>query len=497
MYWIMYSLMIFKDKILEVLDRNKGISHSSIYAIGSIIRQLVGFIMLPIYTSYLTPADYGLIGLISFAIIIIEAVFGARLMDAVPKFYHEESSLKNKHLVVSSAFWITGIASSVIVTLMILFSESFSKAFLGNVEYSLVFSLFAIQTLTQAIEFYGLLYIRIIEKPVLFLILNILKLVVQLSLNIWLVVYQEMGVLGVALSGVIATAIFAIVAGGYCIKKTGFGFDKVIGKKMFLFSWPLWLSGLGMIYINSSNRYYINLFSSIDEVGLYELGAKFAIIVLVIIWFPFNQYWSNQRFKIYNEEGAVDKFRKNFKVVSSLLGLGCVGISILSVPVIFWMADSSFHDAVKVVPMLIFGLMFNSLADFYNFGFFVKNKTGMVTISSYVSVVLVTILYLILTPKYGYIGAAVSLLCVQIFQFLYSYFLSQKYFKLDAVGLHLVYVLFVSITMIYFTNYFLYPVVQTISLTELFVRVAVCLLAIALLLGNFLYKKNLRRIFSS
>jgi len=483
------------NRVLEKFKNNKGLSHSSIYAIGSITRQLVGFVMLPIYTSYLTPANYGLIGLISFAIIIIEAVLGARLMDAVPKFYHEQKELKNKHLVVSSAFWITGVASSIIVILMMLNSESIAKNVLGNAEYALVFSLFAIQTLTQAIEYYGLLYMRIIEKPILYLILNLSKLVVQVALNIWLVVYQELGVLGVAISGVVATAIFALIAGGYCISKTGFGFNKTMGKKMFLFSWPLWLAGLGSIYITSSNRYYINLFSSLDEVGLYELGAKFAIMLLVVMWMPFNEYWSNQRFKIYKEENAVDRFRNSFKVISALLGLGCIGISILSVPVIYWMADSSFHDAVKVVPILVIGMMFSSLADFYNFGFFAKSKTGMVTISSYISVALVTVLYITLTPKYGYIGAAISLMFVQITQFLYSYTFSQKYFKLDGIALHLIFVMIVTVGMIYYVNFYLYPGTDNIQLSEIVGRILLCGVATLMLLARFANLSQFRQVF--
>jgi len=483
------------NKILTRAKKNKGVSHTSLYAIGSITRQLVGFLMLPIYTSYLTPADYGLVGLFLFAISILEGIFGARLMDSVPKFYHEQSDSLSKNLVISSALWITSIASSLIVGIAIFYSESFSKIIVGSSEYALIFSLFAVQILTQAIEFYGMLYLRIVERPVLFLVLNLLKMAVQLLLNVWFVVYLELGVLGIAWSGVIATTLFAIGVGGYCVYKTGFGFDKALGKKLLIFSWPLWLAGLGGLYINASNRYYINLFSSLDEVGLYALGAQFALILMVIFWMPFNQYWSIQRFKTYKEEDAVNKFRGVFKIMSALLGLGCIGISILSVPVIYWMADSSFHEAVIVVPILVVGIMFFALAEFFNFGFFVKSRTGLVTKNSYISAALVTILYFILIPEYGYIGAAISLMCVQIFQFLYSYFLSQRFFKLDGVWPHLAYVFFVMVGVVYYTNFYLYQGMESNQLSEIAIRILMCILATVLLLGKFIDYKKVQLIF--
>lgn len=72
------------------------VSHSIIYAAGNITRQLVGFIMLPIYTSYLSPADYGVIGLLTFAVSLTGILFGAQLVQAVPKYYYDQKTKKRQ-----------------------------------------------------------------------------------------------------------------------------------------------------------------------------------------------------------------------------------------------------------------------------------------------------------------------------------------------------------------------------------------------------------------
>ena len=113
------------------------VKHSTIYALGNILRKLVGFIMLPIYTNYLTPGDYGTVGLLVFMVSLIEAVFGAHMISAVPKFYHEGKTKKEKNCVVSTAFLVTTIFSGASALLMITFSDQLSAVLLGDVKHSI------------------------------------------------------------------------------------------------------------------------------------------------------------------------------------------------------------------------------------------------------------------------------------------------------------------------------------------------------------------------
>ena len=70
------------------------------YATANIARRAVGFLMLPIYTRYLTPADYGVVGLLTFALALFEPIFGARLARAIPKFYLEVTDARSKRAVI-------------------------------------------------------------------------------------------------------------------------------------------------------------------------------------------------------------------------------------------------------------------------------------------------------------------------------------------------------------------------------------------------------------
>jgi O-antigen/teichoic acid export membrane protein len=391
-------------------ESNAGrfLKHSTIYAIGNVSRQLVGFLMLPLYTHYLTPADYGVVGLLTFALAVLEPFFGARLGDAMLKFYYEATEDLQRRTVISTTLTITGVVSTLVATIACLSRSPASELIFGTAKYALPVGLFSYVFLTQAIEYYGLTFIRIQQRPTLFITVNLTKLFVQLALNIWLIVYLKLGVTGVALSGIVSSALWAGGLAIYTIYFNGLKCDLHIARRMIAFSWPLWLSSLASLYIFSANRYYIRIFGSMDQVGYYELAARFAAILGLLVWQPFGQFWETERFRHWKKPEAPVIFGSVFEFCSTLLVLGALGISIFSAPVIEFMSAPAFHKATLLVPWLAFSWVFGYLGLFASFSFLVTEKTGFITRNSYITVAIITALNLLLIPKFGYIGAGIA-----------------------------------------------------------------------------------------
>lgn len=396
----------------------KALTHSSIYALGNIARQLAGFIMLPIYTRHLSPADYGVVGLLMAALALIEVFFGARLSQSIPKFYFAESDPSRKKTVVSTALVITASASLVTVLMLINFREDSSKLLFGSSNYSDIIGLFSVLILTQALEFYAMTFIRIQQRPWLFISISLLKLAFQLVLNVWLVVYEDIGVMGIALASAGSSAIFGFILAIYTINQTGLLFCRHLALQMLKFNWPLWLGGFAGLYMGSANRYFINLFSSTSDVGLFELAVKFSMILGLLVWDPFNQYWSTERFKIYHTPNAVVVYKNAFLIISTILAIGTLGIALFSDPIIRIMAAPAFHSASLAVPFLALSAMFSCLTLFSNFSFLIKEKTFWITRNSYLTAAILTLLFFVLIPHYGFVGAALASLIASSVQFL-------------------------------------------------------------------------------
>lgn len=422
------------------------VRHSAIYAFGNISRQLVGFIMLPIYTNYLTPADYGVIGLLIFVVSLFEIILGGHMFQAVPKFYHLEEDQHRKNSVVTTAFLVTSCFSGISCLLMTAFSVPLSSIVFGDEEYSIYIVIFSALILTHALELYSLTYIRIIKKPWTFFNFNMAKLALQLGLNIYTIVILDWGLMGLALSSLLSSVIISLTLTIYTIYKTGFSPKKDISIKIIRFSWPLWISGVIGLYIGSSNKYYIRIFSSLDEVGLYELAAKFGGIVMVLVWSPFSQYWQTERFAIAQTENPYPSYSLAFRLIAALLVISGIGVNIFSGTIIRIMSDPSFHPAINAVPFLVVASIFQSLTIFNNFSFMYTNNTLEITKNNIFTAIAITILYVVLIPSWGFVGASAAFAAGSIAQYIYALSSANKVYALKIRQTPLVIALFILST---------------------------------------------------
>jgi O-antigen/teichoic acid export membrane protein len=375
--------------------------------------------MLPIYTRYLTPADYGVVGLLTFALALFEPIFGARLARAIPKFYLEATDEQSKRAVIWGALGLTGAVSVVTVLALVLTRGAGAQLLFGDRKYALVVGLFAVTLLTQPVEETGMMYVRLQERSRLFLGFSMLKLALQVSCNLLLVVYWRGGVLGVVEGGVFASTVAGLGLTVYVALNERPAFDWRLTRRMLQFCWPLWLSGIAGLYIGSSGAMYLRVFGSLAAVGLLELGLKFATVVDMLIWTPFWQHWEPMSFRYYREEHGRRKFQVAFTVVSALMFTGGLGVSIFAETVIRVMASKSFYAAAGIVPILTLGFILNSLNAFSSFSFLLTGHTKVHTLCQYATAAVITIAYFALVPSFGLVGAA----CAQCVAFAASFVL--------------------------------------------------------------------------
>lgn len=402
--------------------------HAGVYAAGNIIRQLAGFLMLPIYTQHLSPADYGAVGLLALAMAVLEPFFGARLTQAVPRFYFLEKGEHARQAVITSALTLTAAVSAVTALLIWVFSRPASELLFGTSEYALATALFGLNMLTQPVEYSGMTFIRMQQRSTLFLGISMVKLAVQIGLNLLLVVHLQMGVVGVVLSGVIASTIFGFGLTVYTFYYNRPRFDFSIVIRMLKYSWPLWIAGLAGLYTGSSGRLFLRIFGSLDAVGLIELGTRFASILSLLVWAPFSQHWDTISYKLYAEKKAEGPFQLAFIVISTLLLVTGLGISIFSDPAIELMAAESFQAAAATVPLLTLAFLFSSLSGLFAFSFMVTDNTRLIGYSQYFMAVVITVLFLLLIPQFKEVGAALAQCLASVATFYFIYKLSLKYF---------------------------------------------------------------------
>lgn len=410
--------------------------------------------MLPIYTQHLSPQDYGVMALIMFLISLLEIVFAGQMTQAANKYYFDGKSEEQQKQTISTTFIITALISATTAALAILLSTSSSTLLFDSDDYAPAVALFSTLICAYALENIALTYIRICQKPWLFLHANIAKLLLQVVLNIVFVVFMEKGVLGVALSAFISSLISATALSVYTLRKTGILFDKVIARKLIIYSWPLWFSGIAGVYLNASSRYFLNYFATLNDVGLFELAAKFGSIVLSLVWSPFSQFWQAEQFRIYKQANSAHTYRCVFNIVCVVLLIAALGISIFSPTIIHFMAAESFHSASTAVPYLAFAAVFQALTIYNNFVFHVKEKTLWISRNTYFTAALLTIFFIALIPPLGFTGAALATLLGTATQFFIVFFAARRLYDMTLKIKLLLISLATSSLIVYIQTYF-------------------------------------------
>jgi O-antigen/teichoic acid export membrane protein len=410
--------------------KNQLISHTSIYMFGDILRRVVSLIMLPIYTRYLTPADYGVVELLSMLLDFASIIFGARVGQAVFRYYCTAESEHDRRSIISSALALSVVLNGLGAFMVTAFSGPLAIAIFSDESLKTYIALFSISMLLAPIMDIPLVYIRAQQKPWVFLVFSITKLALQLSLNIYLIVILEMHVEGVIYSAVISSAVMSLLLLGYTIPRTGIHVSMRISRSLFSFSLPLKLATIGSFYLTFGDRYILNIYTDLSQVGIYALGYKFGFILLLLTWDPFEYMWDAEKYVIYNKPNAIDIYQRVFLYTSSVMIFIGLCISLYSKDFIKLMADSAFLDAYRIVPVIIIAYILQAWTSYCDLGILLKKNTIQIAYAGIVGVIVITCAYFTLIPLYGIYGAAWSTVIGFLARFLWTYWKGIQHYNM-------------------------------------------------------------------
>lgn len=453
---------------MDLENRLKGIaSRSFYYGFGSIVGKMVGFIMLPIYTRYLTPSDYGVASFLVMYVTLVQLLFGARMEQGIIYFSHNTEHPLQK-------LWTTSVFLSVLTTLIpiglsIYFSEHISLLLFATGEYSLPVKIISFNVLLSILETYGFLYLRITDRYKSYLGGTLLKLLTQLTANIILVVIMEKGVVGVAISSVIGTAVAILSTSIRPLSGMRISdFSRRIIKELFYYCYPLWLTGFIGLYIAFIPQFAISRLAGLADLGLYNLANNFGLLVGVLLWAPFFSYWQVERFKIYKQPNPEKVYRDLLYTMLAISLVFAFIISLLGKPIIEIMADSSFHNAYIIIFPLTIQVIAQYITWYLNFSFLISEHTNEILKNNIFKAIVTTVLAVILIPAYGFIGAAWSLASASVLTAHYCHYRGRRFYDMG-ISLLIIYGMLLMCVMIFLTYEWLAPT-HISELTDIVMR---------------------------
>lgn len=404
--------------------------HTLIYTAGIIIGKIASFVMLPVYTRFLTPADYGVLELLGMTIDVIGMITSVGIVAGVFKFYSEDESQTGKNAVISTAaLSAVGLAGATCLFGFFL-SPVLTETMFGPQGNPLYLRLYFLIYFIQTFEYLPFLLIRAENRSVLFVTLNAAKLVATLSLNILFVVYLRMGIEGVLISTILATSASALALSAYMIARVGLRFSTDKFRQMLRFGSAIVPWAVANFILVFSDRFFLNHYLDTTAVGIYSLAYKFAFLLSILAYSPFETVWAAQRFEIAKRPDAQEVFARVFLYLNVVLGVLALVLCLFIRDFLSVMSSPAFLPAYKLVPLLISAQVIFVWAAYWSTGIYISGRTRVMASGSLFVVAITLLLNFLLIPKLGGFGAAWATLGAYAARFSWIYFFSQRYYPI-------------------------------------------------------------------
>ena len=405
-----------------------------VYGLGNGFIKLIGVFLLPFYTKVLSPEDYGILSTISVTMMMIVATLNAGLDGASMFYFYTIKTDEEKGKLLFTKF-VLRLLVVVPALIFSFFSGKISLLLFGTTQYTwLVFiSCIAIpfqMLLNEQQQIY-----RLFHLPWKFNLIVLFKASINIGIGITLVLFLKYGVVGAQLASLFSSALVVLLSYlFYTNKKYTYKYSWYWARKMFVFGYPLILTGIAVWACKWSDRFFLLHYSNMKEIGIYSVADMFSQPItllnaaLSLSFMPL--FWSN-----YNKEDSLEKMSSK-KIAADVWTFylviavsASIFISIFSTDFIKVITTKNYISGAMAVPFLIFSLIAFQSMQLTRIGIFISKKTYLNTIFISIGALINILLNFYFVPRYGFLGAAFTTFITYFILFFMGFGVSQKLFK--------------------------------------------------------------------
>lgn len=466
------------------------LKNSGIYGIVQILQKCIGLVLIPVYTTLLTPAEKGITDVVTPIVSFLSILYSLSINSAVIRFYVDYKEDKNK----LKEFWGTCIVfvtlnSIALTTIFIIFRSQLLEPMAKGVDFFPYILLGMISITLNPIYTIFQSTLQAKEESKVYAKNNLLYFVVNLALNILFVVVLRIGAVGVLLSLAITDVIFFIYTVIKFIPRVVLKIKYMYLKQALKYSLPLLPHSLSGWAVSMLDRLFLNRYNGLQSPAIYSTGAQFGNIINVLTTAVNQAYvpWLFQKLK--NKKENEKEIVLMSEVLTIFYAFLAMGMSLFGPEIFKIIVDKAYFEGWKVIPLLSFAFVFNGIYYFFvNPLFYNKKGVKFIAIGTFTGAILNSILNVILIPKFDIIGAATASLVSMMISCILVYFISIKIepIKFNIFKLFSIAFIFLGISMLAF-------LLESLSFwTNILIKIViVCVVILAIFL---VYRENIMKL---
>jgi O-antigen/teichoic acid export membrane protein len=381
--------------------------HSAIYGLGGLVSRILAVLLLPLYTRYLSPSDYGKVETLIALTTVIGIVLRFGIHSAFFRFYFDSKEPAVRLRVVRTCFWFTMAMATVGFVGGVLFAAPISDALFGSSDDSeLVMAAFVGLWAGMNYEQLTSLF-RVEERSVAFVAASLANILLTIGATLLLVVALDEGPVGVIVGNFIGTLVVYVVLVAYRREQLGLEFDRRLLREMNRFGIPLVPTALFLWVTNFSDRLFLVHLADTTEVGLYSVGVRIAS-AMVLLLTAFRLAWPAFAYSIDDDRQARRTYAFVLTYIVALTTWVATGLALLSPWIVDWLAAPAFEESSRVVGPLAFSTVAFAGYIVVAIGVGRAKRTQFNWIVTGAAAAVNIALNLLLIPSYGMMGAAVA-----------------------------------------------------------------------------------------
>lgn len=396
------------------------------YAGSSVVAKFFAVALLPLYTRYLTTADYGAAEVILASVYTAGIILSLGMTEALMRFYYRFDDRADRDRAVRAAFTWIMLATTVGGIFAAVFAAPLSELLLAEADPKLVrIGVFGLWIITN----YELLLalFRIDERPRAYLVTTVANVLLTVGLTVGLVVGLRAGAAGLLAGNFGATALVYVALIGVQRSRIGFELPRSMMRPMLRFGAPFMPAELSIFALGFVDRVMLVQLKGLATAGLYALAVKFSQVVVVVVR-GFMLAWPPLAYSIRSDSDARGAYAYIVTYYMLVCGWLVIGLTLLARWIVRLLAAPDFFASWTAVPFLALGGLCYGL---YLVLGVVIGRTGRTEFNLAVagSAVLVNVgVNFALIPPLGIVGAGLALVATYAYMLVLLYAVSRRLF---------------------------------------------------------------------
>lgn len=384
-------------------------TQSIIYGAGGLIQRILAVLLLPIYTRYLSPSDYGTVETLIALTTILVIVLRLGISSAFIRFYFDSKEPERRRLVLRTAFWFTMTMATVGLVVGVALSPEIASGLFGSSDDTAVVAAAFVGLWAQMNWEQMLALFRVEQRSVAFVSASLANMSVTVAATLTLVVALDKGALGVIVGNFTGTLVVYVLLVGYRREQLGLQLDRRLLREMNRYGLPLVPSALMLWVTNFSDRFFLLKLADSAEVGLYSVGVRIASAMAILLT-AFRMSWPPFAYSIEDDREARTTYSFVLTYVMTFMTWVATGLALLSPWIVDWIAAPDFSRSSKVVGPLAFSVVLFSGYVVVAIGLGRTKRTQFNWVVTGAAAIVNVAINLALIPRYGMMAAAFATL---------------------------------------------------------------------------------------